>query len=127
MYKSWQMTPGLHRLDPPPCTLPQTIPQPTDQPTHSPGCQWFQLYDYLWCFCALTTLAAQGRVVRITFSTVLEESGQEHCEVTGRMPSLKTTLQAALAESGDLVQLMTEAREGLQVLSEFCNKLAVMA
>lgn len=73
-------------------------------------------------------LAAQGRVMRITFSTVLGESGQEHCEVTGRMPSLNNTLQAALGlESGDLAQLMTDAREELQALSEFCNQLAVTA
>lgn len=63
----------------------------------------------------------QGRVVRITFSTVIGESGQEHCEVTGRMPSLNNTLQAALElESGDLVQLMTE-------LEKICKRSQISA
>lgn len=65
--------------------------------------------------------------MRITFSTILGESDQEHFEVIGRMPSLKNTLQAALSESRDLEDLMTEAREDLQVLSDFCNKLAITA
>lgn len=62
--------------------------------------------------------------MRITFSTVRGESNQEHCEVTGRMPSLNNTLQAALLGEGNLTQLMTETREDVQLLSDFCNNLA---
>ena len=62
--------------------------------------------------------------MRITFSTIRGESGQEHCEVTGRMPSLNDTMQVALADNSNSAQLMATAREDLQILSDFCNSLA---
>lgn len=64
--------------------------------------------------------------MRITFSDVCGECGQEHCEVTGRMPSLNKTLQAAAPDSQNLTQLMIAAQEDLQILSDFCNSLAVV-
>ncbi len=64
--------------------------------------------------------------MRITFSTVCGECGQEHHEVIGRMPSLNNTLQAAASGSHNLTQLMASAREDLQILSDFCNSLALV-
>lgn len=71
-----------------------------------------------------TYLALQERVIRITFSTVLGESGQEHCEVTGRMPSLNNTMRMALTDNSNSTQLMAAAQEDLQILSDFCSLLA---
>lgn len=68
----------------------------------------------------------QEHMMRITFSTVRGECGREHCEITGRMPSLNNTLQAAASDSHNLTQLMASAREDLQILSDFCNSLAVV-
>lgn len=63
-------------------------------------------------------------MVRIAFSTVRGEGGEEHFEVTGRMPDLNSTMQAALSDSTDTAQLMTTAAANLQILSEFCKELA---
>ena len=64
-------------------------------------------------------------MVRIAFNTVRGESGEEHCEVTGRIPALNSTMQAALSDSADMSQLMTKAAADLQILSDFCRELAV--
>ena len=63
-------------------------------------------------------------MVRIAFNTVRGESGQEHCEVTGRMPSINSILQSALTGTADLAQLMTQAKADLHILANFCEALA---
>lgn len=66
----------------------------------------------------------QGKVIRIAFNIIQETSGQQHCEVTGRMPGLNSALEAALSDGADLAQLMAEATSDLQVLADFCKELA---
>ncbi len=62
----------------------------------------------------------QGRVVRIAFSTVRGEVGQEHHEITGRMPALNDALQNALVVGRvQSDRLMSEVRASLQVLAGF--------
>ncbi|DBA85228.1 TPA: hypothetical protein ACH3X2_005931 [Trebouxia sp. C0005] len=69
---------------------------------------------------------AKGQVIRIAFNTVRGEDGQEHHEITGRLPALNEALQKAVkARRVDTSQLMDEVRAGLQVLAEFCEHLAM--
>lgn len=65
-------------------------------------------------------------MIRIAFNTVRGEDGQEHHEITGRLPALNEALQKAVkARRVDTSQLMDEVRAGLQVLAEFCEHLAM--
>lgn len=65
--------------------------------------------------------------MRIAFSTVQDETGEEQHEVTGRMPHLINKLQSCLREQGDVHQLLTEAAVDLQVLADFCQEFAIAA
>lgn len=66
-------------------------------------------------------------MIRLAFNTIQVESGEEHCEVTGRMPDLNDLLQTALTRGVDAAKLMGEARAGLQSLAEFCTTVAMTA
>ena len=65
-------------------------------------------------------------MIRIAFNTVRGEAGQEHHEITGRLPALNEALQKAVkAGRADISQLMNEVRASLQVLADFCEHLAM--
>lgn len=68
----------------------------------------------------------QGYTIRIAFNIIQGNDGQEHCEVTGRMPQLNSNLQAALEEGAPVKDLLAEARTALQVLAQFCSELATV-
>ena len=71
-------------------------------------------------------LHLQGEVIRIAFNTVRDEAGQEHHEITGRLPALNEVLQKAVtAGRADMSQLMNEVRASLQVLADCCEHLAM--
>ncbi len=56
-----------------------------------------------------------------------DEAGQEHLEITGRLPALNEALQKAVkAGRADMGQLIKEVRASLQVLADFCEHMAMM-
>ena len=69
-------------------------------------------------------LLLQGQLIRLAFNTTQVECGEEHCDVTGRMPHLNDLLQAALVAKADLAELMAEGRTSLQNLADFCTTVA---
>ena len=73
-------------------------------------------------------LCVQDRMMRLTFSKVRDESGEEHHEVIGRMPDLANKLQSSLSSSGDMLeQLLTKAAADLQVLADFGKNVVLAA
>ena len=65
----------------------------------------------------------QGQTIRLAFNTVRGEFGQEHHEITGRLPELNANLQKALASVSPGVDLlMTKITSSLLILADFCQQ-----
>ncbi|DBA94667.1 TPA: hypothetical protein ACH3X1_002229 [Trebouxia sp. C0004] len=68
----------------------------------------------------------KGQIICVAFNTVRGEAGQDHHEITGRVPALNEALKKAVkAGRADMCQLMKEVRASLQVLAGFCEHLAI--
>lgn len=70
----------------------------------------------------------QGQTIRLAFNTVRGEFGQEHHEITGRLPELNANLQKTLASVSPGVDLlMTKITSSLLILADFCQQFVMQA